>query len=122
MAKLNLGAKVDKLHSLDAVLKAKKREVEKLDEQVKELKDELAQLMARENVDKASGKVGTVTLTSNIIPSVSDWDDFYAYIHKHKYYHLLERRPAVAGCREIFERKGKIPGVVPFEKFRVNVS
>lgn len=51
-----------------------------------------------------------------VVPQVDDWDAFYKYIGRTKYYHLLERRPATAGCRELFETKGKIPGVVPFSK------
>jgi sarcosine oxidase delta subunit len=55
-------------------------------------------------------------------PSVTDWDAFYKFIHENKYFHLLERRPHTAGCRELFQMRGAIPGVVPFVKRVVRVT
>jgi hypothetical protein len=62
-----------------------------------------------------------VSITESVRPSVENWDDFYRFIHRHKYYHLLDRRPSVTGCRELFETKGNIPGVVPFTKRKINL-
>jgi hypothetical protein len=72
-------------------------------------------------VSKSTGVLATVSISENIRPSVEDWDAFYAYIHKYKYYHLMERRPSVSGCNELLETKGKIPGVVPFTQRKLNV-
>lgn len=118
---MTLGSAIDALWAL----REKKR---KLETQVKEIEATIAdsetqvmELMDKEGVEKTTGKKASVSITSNVVPQVEDWDAFYAYIHRNKYYHLLERRPSVTGCRELFETKGKLPGVLPFTKRKLNL-
>lgn len=121
MSTATIGSTIDKYHAL----REKKR---KLEEQVKKLSDQMAQLeaelieqMDKQGISKSTGKLATVSVTTSVKPSVEDWDVFYEYIRKNRYFHLLERRPSVTGCRELFETKGKIPGVVPFTQRKLNV-
>jgi hypothetical protein len=116
-----IGAKIDKMHKL-------REDKRKLEEQVKLIQAQMATLeidliadMDKQGVSKSTGVLATVSISENIRPSVEDWDAFYAYIHKYKYYHLMERRPSVSGCNELLETKGKIPGVVPFTQRKLNV-
>ena len=116
-----VGAKIDALHALreekrqlEELLKAKAQEIDLME-------NELIELMDQQNISKSTGTKATVSITTSTKPSVEDWDAFYAYIHKNKYYHLLERRPSVTGCRELFDTKGKIPGVVPFTQRKLNI-
>lgn len=118
---MNLGSAIDSLWAL----REKKR---KLEAQVKEVEASIAdseaqvmELMDKEGVEKTTGKKASVSITTSVVPQCEDWDLFYAYIHKTKFYHLLERRPSVTGCRELFESKGKIPGVLPHTKRRLNL-
>jgi hypothetical protein len=116
-----VGAKIDALHAL----REEKREIEsKLSEKVSEiaaLEGELMDQMDAQNITKSTGSQATVSISVSVKPAVEDWDAFYAYIHRHKYYHLLERRPSVTGCRELFDTKGVIPGVTPFTQRKLNV-
>jgi len=116
-----IGVKIDKMHKL-------REDKRKLEEQVKIIQAQMATLeidliadMDKQGVSKSTGVLATVSISENIRPSVEDWDAFYAYIHKYKYYHLMERRPSVSGCNELLETKGKIPGVVPFTQRKLNV-
>ena len=116
-----VGAKIDSLHALreekrqlEELLKAKAQEIDLME-------NELIDLMDAQNITKSTGLKATVSITTSTKPSVEDWDAFYAFIHKHRYYHLLERRPSVTGCRELFDTKGKIPGVVPFTQRKLNI-
>lgn len=116
-----VGAKIDALHALredkrqlEELLKAKAQEIDLME-------NELIELMDQQNISKSTGTKATVSITTSTKPSVEDWDAFYAYIHKNKYYHLLERRPSVTGCRELFDHKGAIPGVVPFTQRKLNI-
>ncbi len=116
-----VGAKIDALHALredkrqlEELLKAKAQEIDLME-------NELIELMDQQNISKSTGTKATVSITTSTKPSVEDWDAFYAYIHKNKYYHLLERRPSVTGCRELFDTKGKIPGVVPYTQRKLNI-
>ena len=116
-----VGAKIDALHALredkrqlEELLKAKVQEIDLAE-------NDLIEQMDAQNITKSTGLKATVSITTTTKPSVEDWDAFYAYIHKNKYYHLLERRPSVTGCRELFDTKGVIPGVVPFTQRKLNI-
>ena len=116
-----VGAKIDALHALreekrqlEELLKAKAQEIDLVE-------NDLIEQMDQQNITKSTGSKATVSISTSVKPSVEDWDVFYAYIHKNKYYHLLERRPSVTGCRELFDHKGKIPGVVPFTQRKLNI-
>lgn len=109
-----LGARIDQLHGLREQKRTLEQQVEAVKQQMGKLEAELIELMEREGVSKSTGRMATVSVTQSVKPTVEDWDAFYAFIKRHDYFHLLERRPSVTGCRELFETKGKIPGVVPF--------
>ena len=116
-----VGIKIDALHALreekrqlEELLKAKAQEIDLAE-------NDLIEQMDQQNITKSTGSKATVSISTSVKPSVEDWDAFYAYIHKNKYYHLLERRPSVTGCRELFDHKGAIPGVVPFTQRKLNI-
>lgn len=116
-----VGVKIDALHALreekrqlEELLKAKAQEIDLAE-------NDLIEQMDQQNITKSTGSKATVSISTSVKPSVEDWDAFYAYIHKNKYYHLLERRPSVTGCRELFDHKGAIPGVVPFTQRKLNI-
>lgn len=117
-----IGGKID----LRMQLKSKKEEAQKLadayDAQMRDVERALEEQMEKEGTTKGGGKLATVSLGESVVPNVVDWDAFYKFIHKTKYYHLLERRPSVTGCRELFDTKGMIPGVVPFPKKKLNFT
>ena len=116
-----IGAKIDQLHALREQKRALEEQIKQLSGQMDELENQLIDQMDKEGVTKSTGNAATVSITASVKPSVDNWDAFYAYIHRFKYYHLLERRPSVTGCRELLETKGKIPGVVPFTQRKLNI-
>lgn len=116
-----IGAKIDKLHALREQKRALEAQVKDVASDMAALELELIEQMDNEGVTKSTGTAATVGISTSVKPSVEDWDAFYAFIHRRKYYHLLERRPSVTGCRELLETKGKIPGVVPFTQRKLNI-
>jgi hypothetical protein len=110
----SIGAKIDALHKNREEKRVLETAIKELEKTAEELELELIEQMDKESVTKSTGRKATVSIAASVKPSVDNWDAFYAYIHKNKYYHLLERRPAVNSCREILDLKGKIPGIVPF--------
>lgn len=117
-----LSAQIDALYELHQQRKISEAQTEAIKEKIREAEAELLSRMDSEGLTKSSGQTSRVSINTTIVPSVTDWDAFYKFIGRHKYYHLLERRPSVSGCRELFETKGKIPGVLPFTKRRVVVG
>ena len=116
-----VGAKIDSLHALREEKRLLEEQVKAKAQEIDLAENELIEQMDQQNITKSTGSKATVSISTSVKPSVEDWDAFYAYIHKNKYYHLLERRPSVTGCRELFDTKGKIPGVVPFTQRKLNI-
>ena len=110
----SIGVKIDQLHKNREDKRLLEAKIKELETKADELELELIKQMDKENVSKSTGGKATVSIQASVKPSVEDWPAFYAYIQKNKYWHLLERRPAVLACREILDTKGKIPGIVPF--------
>ena len=104
----------EKKREQEALVKLTSAEIELIEEQI------MAGLDASGQV-AGTGKLASASVTEAVKPNVKNWDLFYAFIHKHKYYHLLERRPSVTGCRELFETKGMVPGVEPSVKRTLNL-
>lgn len=116
-----IGAKIDKLQALREKKRVLEEQVKDLQQQMAAMETELIEDMDAQGVLKSTGHNATVSISSVTRPSVEDWDAFYNYIHRHKFYHLLERRPSVSGCNELMELKGNIPGVVPFTQRKLNL-
>lgn len=117
-----VGAKINKFHSLREKKRELEAKVKEVADQMSELEMELIYQMEAEGIAKASGKHATVSISESVKPRVEDWDVFYKYIRRKNWFHLLERRPHVTACRELFEKNhGKIPGVVPFTYRRLNM-
>lgn len=116
-----VGAKIDSLHALREEKRLLEEQVKAKAQEINLAENELIEQMDQQNITKSTGSKATVSITTSVKPSVEDWDAFYAFIGKNKYYHLLERRPSVTGCRELFDTKGKIPGVVPFTQRKLNI-
>lgn len=117
----NLGGKIDQIQLLREVKRKLEEQVKQISEQIEASERALIAQMDSEGVIRSTGKLATVSISEVIKPTVEDWDAFYAFIARNKYYHLLEKRPSVTGCRELFETKGKIPGVVPFTQRKLNI-
>lgn len=119
--KVSLGALIDQMHGL----REKKRELEAsikdLEGQATLLETQIMDGMAEQGLEKMSGTVGTVSITSSTVANVTDWDAFWAYIHKMKYGHLLQRRVSDPAYRELLEAGKKVPGTEPFTKKRLNL-
>lgn len=117
----SLGALIDQMWTL----RDKKRELEAsikgLDGEIANIESSLLEQMASQGVDKMSGVMATVSISTNTVAQVDDWGAFWAFIHKKKYDHLLQRRVSDPAYRELLEQGIKVPGVSPFSKQRLNL-
>lgn len=117
----SIGSGIDALWELREQKRALTKQIEDLDRQAAELEEALLQRMDAEGTSKATSTRATVTASESVVPRLTDWDLFTSYMHKTKMYHLVERRPSVSGCRELFEKKGMIPGIEPFVKRKLRM-
>jgi hypothetical protein len=119
---LTIGERIDRLMQLKQKKKIAQQIVEEIEKEIAGEEEQLIELMDTQGVQRSTGSMATVSIVESIKPSVQDWDQFYDYIKRHDYFHLLDRRPSVNGCRELFEKNGMIPGVVPFTKRTVRTT
>jgi hypothetical protein len=117
----SLGSKIDELFDLREKYREADKQAKELKAQLDDLESEIIDLMDKEGTTTGATGKASVSITESIRPTVEDWDQFYAFLHRRKAYHLLERRPSVSGCRELFETKGSIPGVTAFKKRVLNL-
>lgn len=116
-----LGLQIDALFRLKEQLRAH-QEIEKgIQAKIAEAELGVMEAMEAQGVDKSTGKLATVGISETVTGNVEDWDTFLAYVYKNRFGHLLQRRLSDPAIRELFESKGKVPGVVPFTKRRLNV-
>ena len=115
------GKLIDKMWELREKKRAQEAAAKDTATEIEALEAQLIEVMDKDGVVKSTGKKASAGITEQVRPDVKDWDVFYAYIHKNKFWHLLERRPSVTGCRELFETKGKVPGVEPYVKRTINL-
>ena len=98
-----LGSLIDKLYAV----REKRRELAEKDKLLAAEVDELqAAILARleaEGTDKASSKKATVSRSTVTVANVTDWDKFWAFIHKNKFNHMLQRRVSDPAYRELVE-------------------
>lgn len=118
---ISMGAKIDALFALREKKRKHDEAIKELEKQMSTLQQELITQMQTEGITASKGKKASISISDNIVPQVEDWDAFYEFIRKKKWFHLLERRPSVSGCRELFEKNGRIPGVMPFNKITLNL-
>lgn len=113
---MTIGEQIDALQGLKIRKRQAEEVVKGIEEEIAAAEGKLIELMDAQGITKSTGSMATVSIQESVKPSVEDWNAFYQYIKEHDYFHLLDRRPSVNGCRELFEKQGAIPGVVPFIK------
>ncbi|MGH9890835.1 MAG: hypothetical protein ACREA0_02375 [bacterium] len=120
----SLGELVDHFHVLDALAKKYGGMEKPLKDEKSGLETVILRRMDAEQTVKAGGRGGNVSITEAVVPSVKDWDAFWAYVYRNKASHLLERRPAVLAYREeLVARNDKpLPGVESYTRRTLRLS
>ena len=101
----------------------KKTQIAPLEERKKEIEQLLFEALDAAGTDKLGVKgVGSVSRNEEIVPSVENWEDVYAYIQETGAFHLLNRAMNAAAYRESLKIGEKIDGVVPFTRNKLSVT
>lgn len=119
--KVTIGGLIDQMSALREERRALAARDKELTKQYDELGTQLLALMDAEGTTKSSSGKATATITEIINFNILDWDDFMAYLGKNKLYHLVQRRVSTPSVRELFESKGKVPGLEPFVKREISL-
>jgi hypothetical protein len=115
------GALIDQLWAAREEKRSLEAEVKKVEATIDGLQKDLMERLEAEGLDKATGSKASISISTNTVADVQDWDAFWAYIIKNKYTHMLQRRVSDPAYRELLEAGKKVPGVQPFIKRTLNL-
>lgn len=113
---MNLGEKIDNLFQLREQIRELDKELQALKADKNELELEILGDLDSQGLQLTRGGRATVSISEQVVPVVEDWDAYYEYIQNEGALFLLERRPATAAWRELYESGELPPGTTPFTK------
>jgi hypothetical protein len=109
----SIGESIDQAQKL----KDAEKQLSNLQQSISDIRMQLEvhtlRLMDDAGTTKGGGLYATGAINETEIPNVSNWDEFYRYVHRNQAFYLLERRIARTAWRE---REKDIPGVTKFIK------
>lgn len=118
----SLGSTIDLMQTLREEKRAAEAIVKGIEEQIAVQEEALYKLMDAQGIKKAGGNKATASIGSAVVASVDDWDAFWAWIAKKKYFHLIQKRVSDPGYRELLEKGVNVPGVQPFTKRKLTLT
>jgi len=92
-----------------------------LSEQKRNLELSIMDDLDESGLTLARTEFGTVSLTTEQVASVEDWNAFEEYIYDHRALYLLQRRASNPAYREEINQRGPIPGVSAFTKRKLSL-
>ena len=91
---------------------------------LKQKKNDLeAQLIAKmedKGIDRTGNDRCSVSLKTETVPTVEDWDEVYKHILSTEQFELLHRRMSASAYRELLSLDMELPGVKPTDVIRIN--
>lgn len=111
---VTLGSLIDELYLARDKRIEQQREVDAKKVIERQIQAQIMDMLDKQGITSSRGKVATASITSSTKPTVDEtsWKKVYDYIHKHKAFHLLQKRIAVEAWRELHESGIKVPGIV----------
>lgn len=75
-----------------------------------------------EGMKAVASKLGTASITEEIVPNVDDWDAVWEYMKENDAFHLVQKRVATGAFRELMESGQAVPGMRPVPKVNVSLT
>jgi hypothetical protein len=116
-----LGNEIDAIWKLREDKRAMDTAVKAVEKEIESLEAALLERLDNEGLDKASGKMGTISIGESLNGTIEDWDAFTAYLAKSKNFQLIQKRISDPAYRELLGMGKPIPGVKPFTKRKLNL-
>lgn len=116
MKPVPIGTLIDKLEKAKLVKKDASDRLKEAEAAYNELSAAILERLAEEGMEKASGKLATVSRSETLVGQIEDWETFVKFVGRTKNFQLFERRVSAAAFRELFGQKGTVPGLTPFTR------
>ena len=112
----------DKINNLIEV----KKQIKDINDQlkgIKEREEEIARDLIRElekaGIKRMANDSATISVVTENVPDVTDWDEFYRFISEQQAFELLHKRVSATAFRELSQTQD-VPGVQTRELVKLN--
>ena len=117
---VNLDDKMNMLADTRAKLKALLEQEKELKQVQNALEAEIAADMERQGLTQTGNDVCTISLKTETVPTVEDWDVLHQHISDTGRFELLQKRMSATAYRELIAMEPSVPGVRSTELTKVN--
>jgi hypothetical protein len=117
-----LGAVADLLYKLREDRRKIESKAKTIEEQEKLVKEYIIENLDKQKSEGVSGKKAKISISTQRVAAVSDWDAFYAHVLKTKDFSLMIRKLNDGSCRERWDNGEILPGVNPFNTIKVSCT
>lgn len=117
-----MGDKVDLLRELREARAQLEKRSDIIKAQYQQVEQALLEQLEEAGCSSTSSTQASASISESVVAQVTDWDSFYEYIRDNNYFHLLQRRVSDPSVRELFEKEGAVPGVVPYVKRKIHLT
>ena len=118
---LPLGSMIDNLWQLREDKRKSEAATKLIEKDIEAAETELLERLDKEGMDKATGKLGTISVGEALVGTIEDWDAFTAFLAKTKNFQLVQRRISDVAYRELLGMGKPVPGIKPFTKRKLNL-
>ena len=117
---VNLDDKMNMLADTRAKLKVLLEQEKELKSVQNALEAEIAADMERQGLTQTGNDVCTISLKTETVPTVEDWDVLHQHISDTGRFELLQKRMSATAYRELIAMEPSVPGVRSTELTKVN--
>ena len=117
---VNLDDKMNMLADTRAKLKVLLEQEKELKQVQNALEAEIAADMERQGLTQTGNDVCTISLKTETVPTVEDWDILHQHISDTGRFELLQKRMSATAYRELIAMEPSVPGVRSTELTKVN--
>ena len=117
---INLDDKMNMLADTRLQLKQLLEQEKKLKQVQNALEAEIAADMERQGLTQTGNDACTISLKTEVVPTVENWDALWEHIFDTRQSELLQKRMSATAYRELLAMAQAVPGVSPTELTRVN--
>ena len=117
---VNLDDKMNMLADTRAKLKVLLDQEKELKNVQNALEAEIAADMERQGLTQTGNDACTISLKTEVVPTVEDWDILHQHISDTGRFELLQKRMSATAYRELIAMEPSVPGVRSTELTKVN--
>ena len=116
----NLDDKMNMLNDTRQQLKTLQAQEKTLKDTQNYLEAEIAADMAKQGLTQTGNDVCTISIKTEVVPTVENWDALWEHIFDTRQSELLQKRMSATAYRELLAMAQTVPGVRSTELTRVN--